>query len=199
MPSQTLSTLPPLARTAPPDHQLNWEDYTYPTKLPRRPSNQPGPVSAPSPQRIPVFEYQWGNELIGQLLGLPLRSNFGGKFAIIADPGVDNGTRAQIFADQLRSQGVPISYVAAAFPVPFRSQSLTYSLSSFSLSCSTDSESHSASRTEGTIHAHTLFFPCRCEDGCRGRFLISVGDDMTHPYGVPGQRIGVALYHPSSG
>ncbi|KAH9051624.1 hypothetical protein EDB83DRAFT_2522031 [Lactarius deliciosus] len=166
--SQPLSTVP-LPSTAPPDHRPNWEDYTYPTEPLQRPRNAPDPEAAPSPQRIPVLEYQWRDELVSHLLELAPRSNFGGKFAIIADPDVDNGMRAQIFADQLRAQGVPIS------------------------------ERHSASRAQGTMHAHTLVFPCRCEDGCQGRFLVSVGDDTTHPYGVPGQRIGVALYHPSSG
>ncbi|KAH9165866.1 hypothetical protein EDB89DRAFT_2076394 [Lactarius sanguifluus] len=165
--SQPLSSV--LPSTAPPDHRLNWEDYTYPTELLQRPRNAPDPEAAPSPQRIPVFEYQWRDELVNHLSELPPRSNFGGKFAIIADPDVDNGMRAQIFADQLRAQGVPIS------------------------------ERHSASRTQDTMHAHTLVFPCRCEDGCQGRFLVSVGDDTSHPYGVPGQRIGVALYHPSTG
>lgn len=174
LPQLSESSIPistaPLPGTAPSDHQSNWEDFTYPPELPQRPGNAPGPVSVPvPPHRIPVFEYQWGDELIGHLLKLPPRSNFGGKFAIIADPGVDNAMRAQIFAHQLRSQGVAIS------------------------------ERHSASRADGTIHTHTLLFPCKCEDGCQGRFLISVGDDTTHPYGVPGQRIGAALYHPSSG
>ncbi|KAI9439281.1 hypothetical protein H4582DRAFT_128713 [Lactarius indigo] len=165
MPSQPPSTVP-LPNTAPPDHRPNWEDYTYPTKPLQRPRDAPEPEATSSPQRIPVFEYQWRDELVSHLLELPPRSNFGGKFAIIADPDVNNGMRAQTFADQLRTQGVPIS------------------------------ERHSALRTQGTMDAHTLVFPCRCEDGCQGRFLVSVGDDITHLYGVPGQRIGVALYHP---
>ncbi|KAI9451829.1 hypothetical protein BJY52DRAFT_1190737 [Lactarius psammicola] len=121
MPSQPLSTVP-LARTAPSDQRQNWADYTYPTVLPQHPRNEPAPVSTSSPQRIAVSEYQWSDELVAHLLGLPPRSNFGGKFAIIADPGVDNAMRAQIFADQLRSQGVPISYVAALFrkDIPLR-------------------------------------------------------------------------------
>ena len=113
-PAQPTSTAP-LTSTAPPDPQPNWQDFTYPTDPSQRPSNAqvPASESAPPQHRIPVFEYQWGDELVGQLLALPPRSNFGGKFAIIADPGVDNAMRAQVFADQLRSQGVPISYVAA--------------------------------------------------------------------------------------
>ncbi|KAF8260490.1 hypothetical protein EI94DRAFT_1706246 [Lactarius quietus] len=153
IPAQPTSTTP-LTPIAP---QPNWQDFTYPTDVSQLPTNVQGPASAPPPHRIPILEYQWGDELVYHLLVLPPRSNFGGKFAIIADPRVDNAMRAQIFADHLRYRGVPIS------------------------------ERHSASRTEGTLHTHTLVFPA-----------ISVGDDTTHPYGVPGQRIGVALYHPSS-
>ena len=108
----------PLASTTPLDLQPNWQDFTYPTELPQRPSNAQGPASAPPPHRIPVFEYQWGDELIGRLLRLPAHSNFAGKFAIIADPTVDNAMRAQVFAVILRSRGVPISYVAAHSSVP---------------------------------------------------------------------------------
>lgn len=115
-PAQPTST-PPLASTAPPDSQPNWQDLTYPTDLSQRPSNVQGPPSesAPPPHRIPILEYQWGDELVSQLLVLPPRSNFGGKFAVIADPSVDNAMRAQVFADQLRSQGVPISYATLPF------------------------------------------------------------------------------------
>jgi len=158
----------PLASAAPPEPQPNWQDLTYPTDQSQRPSNAQVPASAPPQQRIPVVEYQWGEELVRHLQGLPPRSNFGGKFSIIADPNVDNAMRAQVFTELLRRQGVPIS------------------------------ERQSASRTQGTLHTHMLFFPCKCEDGCAGRFLLSVGDDTSHPYGILGQRIGVALYHPPS-
>lgn len=115
MPSQPISTGSLATTAAPPDHGPNWQDYTYPTELTQRPSEAaPGPVLVPPPHRIPVFEYQWGDELVSRLSRLPPRSNFGGKFAIIADPGVDNAMRAQIFAVQLHSQGVPISYVASS-------------------------------------------------------------------------------------
>ena len=105
-----------------PQHYLpTWEDYAYPTENPRLPSNAPVPVSnPPSSQRIAVIEYQWAHELVTSLLGQPPRSNFGGKFAIIADPDVDHPTRAQMFANQIRFQGIPISYV------PFHSQSHSY-------------------------------------------------------------------------
>lgn len=116
-PTQPIPTAP-LASTAPRDLQPNWQDFTYPTEFSQRLSNAQGPSSAPPSHRIPVFEYQWGDELIGRLLRLPARSNFAGKFAIIADPSVDNAMRAQVFAVILRSRGVPISYVAAHSSVP---------------------------------------------------------------------------------
>jgi hypothetical protein len=113
--------LPSTATTAPPDSQPNWQDFTYPTDSSQRPNNPRGPASASAPplQRIPVIEYQWGDELVSHLLGLPPRSNFGGKFGIIADPSVDNVMRAQMFAEQLRSKGVHISYVGS-HTLPFR-------------------------------------------------------------------------------
>ncbi|KAH8987165.1 hypothetical protein EDB92DRAFT_2116152, partial [Lactarius akahatsu] len=113
---------------------------------PTTPSISHALAALPAPQCIPS----------AILRDYPHARNFGGKFAITTDPSVDNGMRAQIFADQLREQGVPIS------------------------------ERHSASRTQGTMHVHMLVFPCRCEDGCQGRFLVSVGDNTTRLYGVPG-------------
>jgi hypothetical protein len=164
--------------------------------IPRDPSQRPSNAQVPAsesalpPHRIPVsgFEYQWGNELVGQLFEATPTVELWWKFAIIADPSIDNAMRAQMFADQLRSQGVPISCVAA---LP--------SVGGASLSYSSES-SHFLRTGEHTLHrAHTLVFPCKCKGECPGRFLVSVGDDTTHPYGVPGQRIGVALYQPSSG
>lgn len=113
-PIPTVSLASSTAATAPPDSQPNWQDIAYPTVPSQRPSNAQEPASAPAPplQVIPVIEYQWGDELVSDLLGLPPRSNFGGKFAVIADPSVDNVMRAHMFAEQLRSQGVYISYVA---------------------------------------------------------------------------------------
>ncbi|KAH9016261.1 hypothetical protein EDB85DRAFT_2156039 [Lactarius pseudohatsudake] len=131
---------------------------------PTTPSISHALAALPAPQCIPVFEYHLGDELVNHPLELPPCSNFGGKFAITTDPSVGNGMRAQIFADQLREQGVPIS------------------------------ERHSASRTQGTMHVHMLVFPCRCEDGCQGRFLVSVGDNTTHPY-VIAFRATLLRYH----
>ena len=60
-----------------------------------------------------INEYQWDEELVDALLALPPRSNFFGQFSVIADPDADNFKRAQMFLDQLRSKGLPTSYVAA--------------------------------------------------------------------------------------
>jgi hypothetical protein len=148
-PAQPTSTTPP-ASTIPPDPHPNWQDFTYPTDPSQRPSNaqRPASESAPPSHRIPIFEYQWGDELVGQLVELPPRSNFGGKFAIIADPSVDNAMRAQVFADQLRSQGVPISYVAA------QSSIRGASLSSSSHFCG-QGNTFRVAHTGHTPHTHT--------------------------------------------
>ncbi|KAH9019750.1 hypothetical protein EDB84DRAFT_1516436, partial [Lactarius hengduanensis] len=126
-------------------------------------------ATAPLP-RVNIPEYQWGEELVDALLALPPRSNFFGQFSVIADPDVDNSERAQMFRDQLRSKDLPISDTQK--PV---------------------------SNNPGAPRGHAIGLYCRCEIGCQGRFVVSVDDDTTHPHGVPGQRIGVALLHTSSG
>lgn len=75
----------------------------------------PAPQSMSSLLRnIDIPEYQWSEELVNALMALPPRSNFVGQFSVIADPDVDNPKRAQMFLDQLRSKGLPTSYVAAS-------------------------------------------------------------------------------------
>ncbi|KAH9059634.1 hypothetical protein EDB87DRAFT_1620577 [Lactarius vividus] len=128
------------------------------------------PGLASSLPRINVPEYQWGEELVDALLALPPRSNFFGQFSVVADPDVDNSKRAQMFRDQLRSIDLPI--LETQIPVP---------------------------HNPGAPRGHAIGLYCRCEIGCQGRFVVSVDDDTTHPHGVPGQRIGVALLHTSSG
>jgi len=122
------------------------------------------------PRHINIPEYQWGEELVDALFALPPRSNFFGQFSVIADPDVDNPKRAQMFLDQLRSKGLPTSETQK--PV---------------------------SGTPSSPRGHAIGLYCRCEIGCQGRFVVSVDDDTTHLHGVPGQRIGVALLHTSSG
>jgi hypothetical protein len=153
---------------------------------------QPIPASAP-PQSIHVPEFQWSDELIDELSAMPPRSNFLGKFSVVADPAVDNPNRAHMFADELRARGIPISCVAIFF-VFFRESS--------SLACA-DLGVHggrrklkSATRNHGA-NAYVLAVFCACQDACRGRFVISVVDDVSHPHGIPGQSIAVGLLHSS--
>ncbi|KAH8981427.1 hypothetical protein EDB92DRAFT_1897946, partial [Lactarius akahatsu] len=127
------------------------------------------PASVSSLPRVNIPEYQWGEELVDALLALPPRSNFFGQFSVIADPHINNSERAQMFQDQLRSKDLPISDTQK--PV---------------------------SNNPGAPRGHAIGLYCRCEIGCQGRFVVSVDDDTTHPHGVPGQRIGVALLHTSS-
>jgi hypothetical protein len=92
------------------------------------------------------------------------------KFAIIADPSIDNAMRAQMFADQLRSQGIPISCVAALPSVG--GASLSYSSESF----------HFLWTGGHTLHrAHTLVFPCKCK-GESTAFQLAVDHAFTGSY-----------------
>jgi hypothetical protein len=97
--------------TAPLDHERHHNRHRPASS--QLPSDAPGLMSSP-PHRINIPEYQWCEELVDALFALPPRSNFFGQFSVIADPDVDNSKRAQMFLDQLRSKGLPTSYVAAA-------------------------------------------------------------------------------------
>jgi len=112
----TFSQAPSLS--APPQHYPSGHDHSrLPTGSSQSTSDQPR--TAPTlvaPRTIHVPEFQWADELIDQVLALPPRSRFVGKFSVIADPEVDNVRRAQMFADQLRARGIPISYVVTIFP-----------------------------------------------------------------------------------
>ncbi|KAI9457330.1 hypothetical protein BJY52DRAFT_1273041 [Lactarius psammicola] len=155
--------------TAPLDHNLNERDHhEHQISSSQLPRGAPVPVSS-LPHRVNVPEYQWGEELVDALLALPPRSNFLGQFSVIADPDVDNFKRAEMFQDQVRSKGLPIS--GTQRPV---------------------------SHNPGASRGHAIGLYCICEIGCQGRFVVSVDNDTTHPYGVPGQRISVALLHTSS-
>lgn len=50
----------------------------------------------------------------------------------------------------------------------------------------------------GSSNSSTLVSYCTCQEGCQGRFVVSVDDDLSHPYGVLGQRIGVVVVHPNA-
>jgi hypothetical protein len=83
--------------------------------------DQPRRTSAPTvPPPAEAIEYQWSDELIADLLELPPRSVFMGKFSIVADPAVNNSTRAHLFAGQLHARAVPISCDVPSLP-PFPS------------------------------------------------------------------------------
>ena len=187
----TLSQAP--GPTAPLDHHSNGPSHHGdPSQLA---NEQPRRASASTASRPPrTIEYQWSDELIEALLALPPRSKYIGKFSIIADPAVDNSARANLFAAQLQSRSVPISCVIPSRPTPFfriSTTALTF------LSVWRRVHSQPVSLNAGTSNSCTLVSYCTCQEGCQGRFVVSVDDDSSHPYGVPGQRIGVVVVHPS--
>jgi len=65
------------------------------------------------PQSVRVPEYQWWDELANDLSKRPPGSNFVGKFSIVADPAVNNSTRALVCANELHAHGVPFLCVAS--------------------------------------------------------------------------------------
>jgi hypothetical protein len=82
-------------------------------------NDQPRRTPAPTvPPPTEAIEYQWSEELVEDLLALPPRSVFIGEFSIVADPAVNNSTRAHLFAGQLHARAVPISCDVPSFP-PF--------------------------------------------------------------------------------
>jgi len=91
--------------------------YRDPSGNSRLANDQPRRSSAPAlPRPAEAIEYQWSDGLIDALLALPPRSKHIGKFSIIADPTVNNSTRAHLFFDQLHARAVPISCVATPPP-----------------------------------------------------------------------------------
>jgi hypothetical protein len=142
-----------------------------------------------------VQEYQWSSELVDELSALPPRSNFVGKFSIVYDPAVDNSKRALMFADQLRDRGLFISCVTT-LPTNLTLTHVTLTLIRHSRVYRKSSEP--ASRNMDSSNAFMLLFSCACQTACRGQVVISADDDKSHPYGIPGQRLGVAVLHSSS-
>jgi len=114
----TLSQAP--GPTAPLDHDSNEPSHHGdPSASSRLANDQPRRTSASTaPRPAGALEYQWSDELIEALLALPPRSRYIGKFSIIADPAVNNSTRAHLFADQLRTSAVSISCVVPPAPLP---------------------------------------------------------------------------------
>lgn len=181
--------------SAPPQHYRSGHDQNrLPTESSQTTRGQPRTAPTPVvPQAIHVPEFQRSDELIDQLSALPPRSRFVGKFSVIADPAVDNTRRAHMIADQLRARGIPISCVVTTIPAH---------PPSFFTSASTDPRSwdrqtiKTNSRNPAS-NAYTLIHFCTCQETCYGQIVVSVDDDVSHPYDVLGQRIGVAIFHPS--
>ncbi|KAF8489530.1 hypothetical protein F5888DRAFT_1638534 [Russula emetica] len=160
--------LQPPGPTAPLDHHSNEPShYGDPSGSSRLANDQPQRTSTSTvPQPAEAIEYQWSDELIEALLTLPPRSRYIGMFSIIADPAVNNSTRAHLFADQLHARVVPIS-----------------------------DHSRPISLNAGSSNSCGFRSHCTCQEGCQGWFDVYVDDDPSHPYGVPGQRIGVIVMH----
>ena len=110
--------------TAPVNQYLNVEPNHYgnpsgSSRSSRLADDQPQLTSASTAPRPPPskpIEYQWSDDLIEALLALPPRSGYIGKFSIVADPTVNNHTRARLFTRQLRDRAVHISCVVVPSP-----------------------------------------------------------------------------------
>ena len=72
---------------------------------------------AAQPLRLQATErqFQRSDELVDALSVLAPRSEFIGRFSIVADPAVSNIMRARMFADHLRAKALPISYATSSF------------------------------------------------------------------------------------
>jgi hypothetical protein len=184
----SLSQAPGPGPTAPLDHHSNEPSLRGdPSGSSPLANDQPRRTSTSAvPRPAEPIEHQWSDELIEALLALPPRSRYIGTFSIVADPAVNNSTRARLFEDQLRARAVHISCVVPShFPSPL----------TFSAWCRVHSQAGSVNA--GSSNCCALVSHCTCQEGCQGRFVVSVDDDLSHPYGVPGQRIGVVVMHPS--
>ncbi|KAF8468628.1 hypothetical protein DFH94DRAFT_776144 [Russula ochroleuca] len=160
-------------RMVPPDHhrdhpnEPNYRGNPIGSSPPGNNQPRTTPASTVQPS-VPVIEYQRSDELIDALSVLPPCSNFIGKFSVVADPAVNNSRRAHMFANQLHDRAIPIS-----------------------------ENSRTTSLNAGSSNSYALVFSCICQEACQGRFIVAVDDDTSHPYGVPGQRIGALSMHPS--
>jgi len=103
-------------------HSNEPSHYGDPLAGSRLANDQPRQTSTstvPQPQAAETIEYQRSDELIDALLALPPRSRYIGMFSIVADPTVNNSTRAHLFAGQLHARAVPISCVSPSPPLSF--------------------------------------------------------------------------------
>jgi hypothetical protein len=117
--------------TAPLDHHSNEPSHSGDSSATSQLANdQPRRTSASTaPPRVEAIEYQWSEELVADLLALPPRSRYVGKFSIVADPAVNNSTRAHLFARQLHARAVPISCDVPSRPLSFHIPLTTLTLS----------------------------------------------------------------------
>lgn len=116
-PSQASAPTAPLGR-----HSNELSNYGGPSRssqLANDLNDQSGWISASTARPPPkAIEYQWSEELIVDLLALPPRSRFAGKFSIVADPAVNNSKCARLFSEQLFARGLPISCDFPSCPPP---------------------------------------------------------------------------------
>jgi hypothetical protein len=127
LPSSVASSVAAASSNAPPPphHRSTWRVHVPAIggSQTTTANNQPRPRGTPAStstsasasnrptERHPIIhvpEFQSSDELVDKLSALPPGSNFLGKFSVVADPAVDNPKRAQMFADKLRVEGVPI-------------------------------------------------------------------------------------------
>lgn len=109
---------PASGRSAPLDHGSS--DHC---PGPSRPTNGRQPrttTPAAQPLRLQATErqFQRSDELVDALSELAPRSEFIGRFSIVADPAVSNIMQARMFADHLRAKALPISYATSSFCFP---------------------------------------------------------------------------------
>jgi hypothetical protein len=142
--------------------QTTGSTYTIPPAHRPTGSSQPSgsvPQTAPTPaapaRTIHIPEYQMCDELIAELIALPPRSNFVGKFSVIPDPEVDNLSRAHIFENQVRAKGLPIS---CGYPPPSPFLALLFSHTSDVLSAAAGHPQPRLRTIQWAIHTR-LFTP----------------------------------------
>ncbi len=104
--------------------------------------------------------------------------------------------RAHMFVDQLRARAVPISCAVPFRPLPTSYLPHFHNHADFSLRWRREHIRPFSLNTGGS-NPYALVSSCTCQEACRGQIIISVDDDLSHPYGVPGQRIGVVVVHSS--
>ena len=185
---------PASGQSAPLDHGSS--DHRPGPSRPTTNGRQPRTTTpAAQPLRLQATErqFQRSDELVDALSVLAPRSEFIGRFSIVADPAVSNIMRARMFADHLRAKALPISYATSPFFFPSQ-----LTLTFIYLFCWGSRENAAPLRFDPSKNSCALLIPCTCQEACIGRFIVTVDDDTSHPCGVPGQRIGAILLHQKS-